>query len=286
MPYLQSWINTITASPGGSVYILPADTLDENRIFDNRLTYKKGGYLGVMLRWKLGDSVFYRGIRRYLNDPLVAYGTALTADLQRNLEAESGQSLTEFFNDWFYGQGYPNYSATWIPMNGGAVQVTLNQTQSNASVSFFEMPVPLQFRNATRDTIVIANHTQSGQAFSFNLGFVPDTMIIDPQLWILSKTKTTQRVLTAVPNLEWNDRVQVYPNPARGSVQVSLPAGATGTYSYRLISAAGQTVAAGTLSGTGNNRRVGLESIAPGIYWIELSDRRGLLARKQVQVTR
>lgn len=283
--YLQAWANTITTSAGGSVYIIPADTLNENRIFDNRLTYKKGGYLGVMLRWKLGDSAFYRGLRRYLADPAVSYGTALTADLQRNLEAESGLSLTEFFNDWFYGQGYPNYSAVWSQQNGGSVSVTLSQTQSHASVSFFEMPVPLQFKNATRDTTVIANHTQSGQAFTFNLDFVPDTMIIDPQLWILSKTKTVQRLSTSVSSLAWNEQVRLYPNPATGTVFITLPNTAGSGTSYRLVNAGGQTLRGGLLAGNGANRQIDVSGLASGNYWLELADRLGrVLARKTVQV--
>src|ERR671939_414556 len=95
---LQSWRDLIVTKPDGSGFV--TDTANLNRLFDGRLTYKKGGYLGHMLRWKLGDSTFFRGMRRYLNDPLLQYRHARSADLQRNLEAESGQNLTEFFKDW------------------------------------------------------------------------------------------------------------------------------------------------------------------------------------------
>ncbi|RYY90793.1 MAG: T9SS type A sorting domain-containing protein [Chitinophagaceae bacterium] len=284
--YLQGWTNTITASPSGSVYILPADTLNETRIFDNRLTYKKGGYLAVMLRGKLGDSVFYRGLRRYLNDPTLAYKTALTADLQRNLEAESGQSLNEFFNDWFYGQGYPNYSAVWSQQNGGTVQVTLNQSQSHASVSFFEMPVPLQFKNATRDTTVIANHTQSGQSFTFNLDFTPDTMLIDPQLWILAKTKTTQRLITAVPELVPPGQLSIFPNPARNTVHVQLPQGNYNGTLVRLFNAAGQKVFEKAFPSGATQTNISVSGYAPGSYWLELSHRSKGTSRTRLIVGR
>ncbi|RYY64543.1 MAG: T9SS type A sorting domain-containing protein [Chitinophagaceae bacterium] len=283
VPFLQSWTNTITALTNGSVYIPPADTVNEARIFDNRLTYKKGGYLGVMLRWKLGDSVFYRGLRRYLNDPTIAYGTVLTADLQRNLEAESGQSLTEFFNDWFYGQGFPNYSAQWTPVSGGSVQVTLSQTQSHPSVSFYEMPVPLQFKDATHDTTVIANHTQTGQLFTFNLGFTPDTMIIDPQLWILSKTKTVQRVLTSVPELLPPGQWAVYPNPARTSVTIRLPAGNWSGTTLRLFNAAGQKVLERPFP-SGTQATIPVTGLPPGVYWLELSQRKKGASRLQLLI--
>ena len=72
------------------------------RIFSSRLTYNKGAYLLHMLRWVLGDTLFFRGIRQYVNDPKLAYGFARTDDLKRNLEQVSGKDLTEFFNDWFF----------------------------------------------------------------------------------------------------------------------------------------------------------------------------------------
>src|SRR5690606_2063981 len=146
-----------------------------------RLTYLKGGYLVHMLRWILGDSTFFRGVRRYLNDPLLSYGTALSSDLKRNLEAESGVDLTNFFDDWLYGEGYPNYSAIWIQKPNFEVEVKLDQTQSHPSVSFFEMPVPLYFSSATKDTIIRVDHVQNGQIFTVNPGFAADTMMIDPE---------------------------------------------------------------------------------------------------------
>ena len=41
----------------------------------------------------------FKGISGYLNDPKLRYGFATTADLQRNLEAVSGQSLGYFSNN-------------------------------------------------------------------------------------------------------------------------------------------------------------------------------------------
>jgi len=92
----KSEINDITSQPGGSVEV--SDTTDVNRIFDSRLSYTKGSHLLYMLRWKLGDNIFFNALRNYQTDPAVIYGFAKTADLKRNLEQTSGQNLTNFFN--------------------------------------------------------------------------------------------------------------------------------------------------------------------------------------------
>ncbi|RYG07004.1 MAG: M1 family peptidase, partial [Chitinophagaceae bacterium] len=102
-------INNITSQNGGSVYISDAELSNVNRIFSSRLSYNKGAMVVHMLRWKLGDTAFFQGLKNYLADANLAYGYAETNHLKLHLETVSGQSLTEFFNDWLYGQGYPSY---------------------------------------------------------------------------------------------------------------------------------------------------------------------------------
>jgi len=184
-PLLKRYNDYITSLPDGSVSV--SDTTDASRIFSSRLSYDKGCYLLHMLRWKLGDSVFFSGIRRYLNDPLLKYGYAKTADLQRNLEQESGKSLSAFFEKWFYGEGYPVYQVEWRQDSGNNVLVKINQTTSHPSVTFFDMPIPVQFKNSSRDTILVFDHVKNGQSFVANPGFTADTAIFDPDLWILSR---------------------------------------------------------------------------------------------------
>jgi len=260
--FLQNWRNSITSLPGGSVFV--EDTLNFNRLFDSRLTYRKGGYLLHMLRWKLGDSTFFKGVRRYLNDPLLAYKNARSADLQRNLEAESGQNLTEFFKDWLYGEGYPSYNAEWSAGNGSSVTVKLGQTTSHPSVGFFEMPVPLQFKGATRDTIITVNPTKNNQLFTVNPGFLPDTLIVDPELRILSKNNTSKKVAA----LSSADGFLLYPNPVRGNLTISFaPAQNT---SITIYTAGGQQVYKSAQAATASEVQIATSGWAAGVYWVHL----------------
>ena len=84
-----------------------------------------------MLRWKLGDEVFFRGVRDYLQDPAVAFGYAFSNDLKRNLEKASGTDLTGFFADWLYGEGYPSYQLNWEFVGNGWIKTNLSQTTSH-----------------------------------------------------------------------------------------------------------------------------------------------------------
>ena len=131
--------------------------------------------------------MFFQSLKNYLNDPDLAFNYARTPDLKDHLEATSGQNLTNFFNQWYHNQGYPTYQVIWH-QNGNNVNVKINQTQSHASVSFFEMPVPIRFSASGRDTIVVFNHTSSGQVFNCNLNFAVATVTVDPDLWLISSS--------------------------------------------------------------------------------------------------
>lgn len=185
-----TYIPSITSEPGGSVKV--DDTTNAARIFSGRLSYNKGAYLLQMLQWIVGDSSFFRGIRNYLNDPALRYSFAATADLKRHLELASGKDLTSFFTKWYEGQGYPTYTADWTQDSSNLVYLQLRQTTSHPSVSFFEMPVPVQFRNATRDTIIVLNHIQPVQGFVLDPGFSADTVIFDPDGWLLARSQVNK----------------------------------------------------------------------------------------------
>ena len=220
--YWPSWkrlqINNITSQPDGSVYC--SDTTDVNRIFNSRLSYAKGAMVLHMLRWTIGDSAFYVGFKNYLTDPARAYGYSCSSDFITHMENASGISLTEFFNDWLYGEGYPIYSisCSFNPTDNNA-QVTINQTQSNPSVSFFEMPVPLKFKDTTHDTIIVFNNTYSGQQYTVNPGFRPDSIIFDPELWIVSANDT---VMMNVNEYSGQQDISVYPNPVTDFLNIEI----------------------------------------------------------------
>ena len=230
-------INNITSAPGGSVWV--DDTTNVGRIFSGRLSYNKGSYLLYMLRWKLGDAVFLQALRQYLNDPKLAYGFANTEDLRRNLEQVSGQNLAEFFKDWFKGQGYPSYNVQWTQIGSQYVNIKMNQTTSHTSVDFFELPVALTFKNATQEKTIVVDNKTNGETFFRNIGFIADTVLIDPEYWLVTKNNKTAKVpdATAGQNI-----IQVFPNPVGDHFYIYMRKMVSTTANINLYNAAGQLV--------------------------------------------
>ena len=206
-------IKEITKELDGSVYV--ADTATVSRLFSARLTYAKGAYVLHMLRWVIGDTAFFKGVNNYLNDPQCNFGYALTPLLKSHLESTSGKDLTYFFNDWYFGEGYPSYKVLWSQDADNVVQLSIGQTQSHSSVSFYEMPIPIMFKGVSKDTVVVVGHTFSDQQFEIKLDFKADSAFFDPELHILSNGNSIHNLMDSI-----NDNVLVYPNPAQSELYV------------------------------------------------------------------
>jgi len=201
--WLNSKKNSATGVGTGSVYC--PDTTNVNRIFSSRLTYNKGAYLLHMLRWILGDDDFFAGLNSYVNDPALAYDFVLTKDLQSHLEVAGDTVLDEFFDDWFYGEGWPTYNIKWSVDAGcgDKLRVEISQTQSAGEDIFYEMPVPIKFSNSISDTIIVFNQKNPDDTLFYAFpGFEPTTAQFDPDLWLCAKSNVTKESVP-IKTIHW-----------------------------------------------------------------------------------
>lgn len=214
-------INNITSQTSGAVYLTDDEATDVNRIFSSRLSYNKGSMVTHMLRWVMGDAIFFQALQNYLNAPNLAFGYAVTTDLKSQLETVHGSSLTEFFNDWIYGQGYPTYTVNAQNWGAGQAKITVSQTQSNASVSFFEMPLEIRLTSAgglTHDVVV--NHTSNAQEFIVPVPFVVTGVTFDPNKHIISRNNVAT---LANESFDLEQTISVYPNPTTNELHIMMP---------------------------------------------------------------
>jgi aminopeptidase N len=217
----NNMINNITSQTSGAVYLTETEAENVNRIFSSRLSYNKGAMVLEMLRWKMGETMFFQALKNYLNDSNLAYAYALTPNLQAHLEAVYGSSLTEFFNDWIYKQGYPTYTITANNISNNQVQITVNQTQSHFSVSYFEMPIEVRLTGSGSQVFdVRLENSSNGQQFIVNVPFAVTGVTFDPNKHIISKNNTA-----ALANLtfELQESIILSPNPANSFVELIVP---------------------------------------------------------------
>lgn len=221
-------LNNVVSQPGGSVWV--NDTTNSNRIFDSRLTYRKGAFLLRMLRYTLGDTVFFKALNNYLNDPKLSYGFARTIDLQRHLENTSGKNLDYFFNQWFYGEGYPSFTVKWYQDGFNKLHFFVQQqTSVPSTVNFFKVLLPVQITNGSITKTVQLNCKENNEVFIINdPGFKVSSIIIDPDKYIISKNDSSIHSffiypkLIATPVPVDHSIILLKPNPVTNAATVTI----------------------------------------------------------------
>ena len=94
----------------------------------NQLVYQKGGWTLHMLRYLIGDSAFWTGIRDYYTR--YRNGNASTDDLRACMEDAADLNLKWFFDQWLTRSGVPKVEGEWRYDAGKKrVEITVRQTQ-------------------------------------------------------------------------------------------------------------------------------------------------------------
>lgn len=272
-------INSITEQLDGSVWV--EDTTSVARIFNGRLSYQKGAMLLHMLRWRMGDALFFEGLRNYLNDPHLKFGYATTHDLKAHLATISGINFDEFFADWFYGEGYPRYTLIWDTTSTG-IQIELRQTTTHNSVDFFEMPVPIRVANNTQDSILILDHTFSGELFNIALPFTPNTIEFDPELWLISANNNITNRKDAPISDSLGRNIIIAPNPVQDILTITIVEPSTQIERVEVYNISGALVRQITHKPTENVININTNSWQSGVYIIILYDKQQQRAIRRV----
>jgi len=269
-----SMIDYITSNPSGAVYLTDTEATSVNRIFSSRLSYDKGAMVLEMLRFKMGDTAFFQALRNYLADPALAYGYAVTTNLQTHLEAVYGQSLTEFFNDWIYRQGYPSYTITAQNWGAGQAKFVVNQTQSDASVTYFEMPVPIRIHGANGEQAdLVLNNTVNGEQFIMSVPFAITSVEFDPERHIIAKNNT---VTLGHQDFTIDETIAVYPNPVSDIMHLQLPSNVT-LEKATIYNDLGQQI----MENTGADFSV--SSLATGVHFVDIQTTAGTFHKKFIK---
>ena len=264
--YWLSWrtqsLNNATRQTNGSVYV--DDTTSVNRIFSSALSYNKGARVLHYLRYVLGDSIFFKAIREYITDPKLVYNYARTQDLINHFQSASGKDLTDFFKVWFYGEGYPSVNVEYqycLSDAGTTKELSLKLSENTSapnSVKFFPLKLPIKLKFASgADTTLIINYSDSTlKKITFGIKDLNsrfsklDTVIIDPEYWLLTKGNTSVKS-NAVCSVGTNDiqniKLSVYPNPAQSEINFELPSAVQNSSVIEIYNALGQIVSRETV---------------------------------------
>jgi aminopeptidase N len=176
---------------------LPIHDRDTEDLFKllNGNNYQKGAWVLHMLRTRLGDDAFFRGIRSYYQAHVNS--TASTEDLRSALEKSSGQDLRAFFQRWVYEAGHPQYELSWsfqlkgLPSGNGAsrtreLRLTLKQLQPG---NVFLDPVPVTVTTPSGTRAITIKPTGPTTIETLDVRDQPSVIELDPQNTLLKEAK-------------------------------------------------------------------------------------------------
>jgi aminopeptidase N len=155
-------------------------------MFDGH-SYPKGGRVLHMLRYELGDELFWRAIRRYCE--VNQFRTVETADLRIAIEEATGQGMNWFFEQWVYHGGHPEFHVAWdYDAVARQVRVTVKQTQNvDETTPLFRTTAEFEIGNGKKSVIRKVKLSKSEETFHFDAAEEPTRVVFDPQDWILKK---------------------------------------------------------------------------------------------------
>jgi aminopeptidase N len=163
---IESWRAGNHRALTHSAYTDPDDLFDE-------VVYARGAAVLHMLRFVLGDELWWKSLRSYLNT--YSHGTVDTDRFQKALEQTTRQNLGWFFDEWVRKSGQPSFEVT-SSFDAHAREVRIRVHQA-APVFRTPVDICLATPSGTRkEHVWIARETE---AYRFRVDASPEFIAFD-----------------------------------------------------------------------------------------------------------
>jgi aminopeptidase N len=207
------------SQPGGSIYI-PSEEIypgNEWRIFNGRLSYDKGAAVLHMLRHEINDdSLFFNVLKTYQQ----RFGgkVATGEDFKRVADSVTKKDFSNFFTQWYYGEGYPIYDIKWHQSDDSLYLESIQHT-STQSTRLFRMHLDfgIEYEDGS-DTLIRLFKSDTMNHFSIPIHQHVSAIVVDPNHWTLQKVNSL--IIDAVPSTKKLYHFTTYPNPVINKLQL------------------------------------------------------------------
>lgn len=195
-------------------------TPSTGELFNTAITYYKGACVLHMLRYTIGDTLFFDALKSYATDSAggFKYNSTITDDFTSKISSSAGQDLSWFINQWVKEPNHPVYQNYYNFSQAGTgnwnVKFTARQIQTNSV--FHKMPLVIKIGfNAGSDTLIRFMNDVNNQEFVYSFNRQPVSMVFDPNNDIVLKQSS---LILGIYNSESElpgsfSLMQNYPNP-------------------------------------------------------------------------
>jgi aminopeptidase N len=169
------------------------DTKETNLFrFLNANSYQKGSWVLHMLRQKLGDDIFWKGLRTFYKQ--YCHANANTEDFKKVMEKVSGQSLDSFFEEWLYSPGHPVLKGTWKYSSlGKKLRIELQQYQENQHLYHLPIEIGVYYSTSSEPEIISISLDEKVEDITVKIKENPVKVVIDPNVRLLIDSHFTNR---------------------------------------------------------------------------------------------
>ncbi|MCB0804793.1 MAG: T9SS type A sorting domain-containing protein [Bacteroidales bacterium] len=263
--------NSVMSQPGGSTYVPEEEVTYDNvwRIFSGRLSYDKGAAILHMIRFELqDDDLFWEVLHTYTE--LYAGKTATGLEFMEVLNDVSGMDFTQFFDQWYFGEGYPTYSIEWS-QDDAYTYLEIHQTTSMPSVTpLFDMLMAYKFSfNDGTDTTVYLQQTDNVNTFMLPISKEIGLIQIDPDNWVLNKVGS---ITTSIENGN-SVRFAFGPNPAGDYLNIDFASEAQSARTITVMNMSGAVIH--QINTDQQHLKINTSQLSGGTYLIRAEDLTG-----------
>lgn len=263
--------NNVMSQNGGSIHFTGADTMNANRIFDGRLTYDKGGAIVHTLRFVTNDdSLWFRTLRGFQNT--FKNSTASTVDFMNYYQSQTSINPTQFFNQWYYGQGYPTFNVSWNFVGNTAIIKSIQSTSMPSSVPVFITPMEYKLtRVSAPDTVIRVMHNLNTEIYNIALSGTVTGVSVDPNNWVINKTIGPVNDVNLLPSgineATIDTKWLVTPNPSNGVFEIR--SNNTSVKQFDVVDMTGKIILKGNFN---SDARIDITDKANGVYVLKVKD--------------
>jgi aminopeptidase N len=261
----KEWIymtHSIALQSLGSVYIPDSELNDDSRIFNFYLSYKKGASIIHTLRYEINnDSLFFKGLKDFLSK--YSYSVASASDFKNVMETTTGLDLNDFFNQWYYGEGYPVFNIRWF-QNNDTLKIESNQTTNRIKTPLFKTHFDIRIKYSSGDSTIRLYQDINNQVFKIPMTAKISSIEFDPDEWILKRVEVSMSVNNYADN---SNIIKAYPNPFNESTELEYYLNNPQTVKIEIYNLNGVLVEAKIINGVrGENYITTCSSLNIGIY--------------------
>lgn len=169
-----------------STFAIVANRSAEAGPVTSGITYQKGAWVLHMLRERMGNDTFRKGIQAYYKKYFNA--NTSTSDFIAEMEKASGQDLKAFFGQYLYRTDNLQLKANWnYDSQSKQIIIQLQQTQSTGKPFDFPIEIAVYKNGAISPEIVKLNMNTLNAEFKLPSVTKPDFLVLDPRVVLLGE---------------------------------------------------------------------------------------------------